>query len=49
MLERGGMRGGGWCDNSVKTSIFKNSVSSLITLGGYVWKRHTYAGTGSYP
>jgi hypothetical protein len=29
MLERGGMWGGGWCQNSVKTSIFKNSVSSL--------------------
>jgi hypothetical protein len=25
-LERGGMRGGGWYHNSVKTGIFKNSV-----------------------
>jgi hypothetical protein len=29
MLEWGGMQGGGQCHNSVKTSIFKNSVSSL--------------------
>jgi hypothetical protein len=29
MLEQGGMQGGGRCHNSVKTGIFKNSVSSL--------------------
>jgi hypothetical protein len=28
-LEWGGMRGGARCHNSVKTGIFKNSVSSL--------------------
>jgi hypothetical protein len=28
-LERGGMRGGGWYHNSVKTTIFNNSVNSL--------------------
>jgi hypothetical protein len=29
MPTRGGKRGGGWCHNSAKTGIFKNSVSSL--------------------
>jgi hypothetical protein len=33
-LERGGMRGGGWYHNSVKTTIFNNSVNSLSLLEG---------------
>jgi hypothetical protein len=36
MLERGRKRGGGQCHNSVKTSIFKNSVSSLAATQ-YFW------------
>jgi hypothetical protein len=32
------MWGGGQCHNSVKTGIFKNSVSSLESMGA-PWKR----------
>jgi hypothetical protein len=32
-LEQGGMQGGGWYHNSVKTTIFNNSVNSLSSFG----------------